>query len=325
MRRLDGQTEDAISDALRAMQVHSSVYCVSELTAPWGFQVEDSSVAKFHVVLEGACVVTLRTGEQLSMECGDLLLLPAGTGHAVRDRLDSEVQYLDRVVAEHRQDDTAVLVYGGPGPATRLVCGGFVLSDTLPSGLLGLLPRVLRLDASTSGLNRWLEPVFELLRDEVERSRPGSAAILAKLADVFLAQVLRNYLVGAGASGLLSPSSLTDPAVASAVELLHARPGEAWTVASLAGEVGMSRTLFGTRFRVLVGESPIRYLARVRLSRAAGYLATSNATIYAIAQHTGYESEASLSKAFKRAFGRPPGLYRRESVSRPIRISDRLE
>jgi transcriptional regulator GlxA family with amidase domain len=82
----------------------------------------------------------------------------------------------------------------------------------------------------------------------------------------------------------------------------------------------MSRTLFATRFRELVGESPIRYLARVRLSRAAGYLTTTNATLYAIAQNTGYDSEASLSKAFKRAFGRSPGEYRRESLSRPIRI-----
>jgi hypothetical protein len=60
----------------------------------------------------------------------------------------------------------------------------------------------------------------------------------------------------------------------------------------------------------------MRYLARLRLSQAAGYLTTTNATIFSIAQSTGYDTEASLSKAFKRAFGQSPGAYRRESVSR---------
>jgi AraC-like DNA-binding protein len=66
----------------------------------------------------------------------------------------------------------------------------------------------------------------------------------------------------------------------------------------------------------------MRYLARVRLSRAAGYLTTTNLTVYAIAQNTGYDSEASLGKAFKRAFGQSPGEYRRERASSPIRIAD---
>jgi AraC-like DNA-binding protein len=249
-----------------------------------------------------------------------MALLPAGTGHTVRDRPESDVRFLDRILAEQDGADDGRLVYGGTGQPTRLICGGFVLADGLPGRLLGLLPRVLCLDAAGSGLNRWLEPDFELLRDEADGSRPGAAAVFAKLADVFLAQVLRTYLVGAEAAGLIHVGSFKDRSVASAVELLHTRPAGPWTVASLAAEVGMSRTLFATRFRELVGESPIRYLARVRLSRAAGYLTTTNATLYAIAQNTGYDSEASLSKAFKRAFGRSPGEYRRESLSRPIRI-----
>jgi transcriptional regulator GlxA family with amidase domain len=178
------------------------------------------------------------------------------------------------------------------------------------------------MDAGASGVNRWLAPVFELLRDEVDGSRPGAGAILVKLADVFLTQVLRSYLVGAEAAGIIQSDSFRDPAVAQAVELLRAHPDRPWTIADLAGEVGMSRTLFCTRFRHLVGESPIRYLARVRLSQAAGQLTTTNATLYSIAQSTGYDSEASLSKAFKRAFGRSPGEYRRESASRPIRIAE---
>jgi transcriptional regulator GlxA family with amidase domain len=181
---------------------------------------------------------------------------------------------------------------------------------------------VLRLEAGAGGLNRWLQPLFELLREEADGDRPGTAAVFTKLADVFLAQALRSYLVSAQEAGLVDTGPLHDPAIAQAVLLLHGRPNDTWTVADLAHTVGMSRTRFTTRFRELVGQSPIRYLTTVRLSRAAGYLATTDASLSAIARRTGYDSEASLSKAFKRAYGRSPGDYRRHTTFQPIVIED---
>ena len=73
----------------------------------------------------------------------------------------------------------------------------------------------------------------------------------------------------------------------------------------------MSRTLFTTRFRAAFGESPMRYLARVRLGQAAGYLRTADLSIDTIAIRTGYGNNASTSKAFKRELGLSPGAYRR--------------
>jgi transcriptional regulator GlxA family with amidase domain len=55
----------------------------------------------------------------------------------------------------------------------------------------------------------------------------------------------------------------------------------------------------------------MRQLTTVRLSQAADYLATSDLSIESIAIRTGYGSDASLSKAFKREFGISPGSYRR--------------
>ena len=59
----------------------------------------------------------------------------------------------------------------------------------------------------------------------------------------------------------------------------------------------------------------MRYLARVRLSMAAGHLATTSASIHQIARLAGDDSEASLSKAFKREFGISPGRYRTRALS----------
>ena len=144
--------------------------------------------------------------------------------------------------------------------------------------------------------------------------------MFTKLADVFLAQALRSYLLGAQDAGLIQLAPLRDPAIAQAVHLLRSRPDKAWTVVDLARTVGLSRTLFTARFRELVGEPPIRYLTKVRLSRAAGYLTTTDHNLSTIARRTGYDSEASLSKAFKREYGTSPGEYRRHRATQPIAI-----
>jgi AraC family transcriptional regulator, alkane utilization regulator len=54
----------------------------------------------------------------------------------------------------------------------------------------------------------------------------------------------------------------------------------------------------------------MRHAAAVRLGLAAGYQRTTNLNINAVAHRAGYDSDASLSKAFKREFGLSPGAYR---------------
>ncbi len=43
----------------------------------------------------------------------------------------------------------------------------------------------------------------------------------------------------------------------------------AWTVAELASAAGMSRSAFALRFRQIVGETPLEYLTRWRIYKAA--------------------------------------------------------
>ena len=72
----------------------------------------------------------------------------------------------------------------------------------------------------------------------------------------------------------------------------------------------MSRSAFAARFRALTGDSPIRYVTRCRLARAARQLRSTDAPLGEISLRAGYESVFSFSRAFKRAFGAPPGAYR---------------
>ena len=103
---------------------------------------------------------------------------------------------------------------------------------------------------------------------------------------------------------------LEDARVGAALELIHEAPQRDWTVARLASAVAMSRSNFAKRFAVCVGESPMRYLARCRILRAAQMLDAERLSVTDAMQSVGYESESSFTKAFQRHLGCTPGAYR---------------
>ena len=310
MQLLNTAPHDAVSELLTTLRVRSTVYCLSELREPWGFEVDGANVPKFHLVLAGSCWLDIAGHEPVQLQTGDLVILSRGERHVVSARPGSPVPSLDSIIAGHPLDADARLTYGGTGALTRLLCGGFVLDDPTPATLISLLPPVLQMNSRSADITAWLEPVFTLMRQEADSAAPGAQAIFAKLADVFLSQALRTYLAGAERAGLLQSQQAFDASIARALATLHDRPAVNWTLAELAGQAAMSRTLFAARFRAAVGESPMRHLARIRLGQAAWYLTTTSLSVEAIARRTGYGTNASLSKAFKREFGTSPGQYR---------------
>jgi len=317
MRQLDDQRDDAVSDVLTQMQVHSSVYCLAELRSPWGFRVVGRDVAKFHLLLDGHAWLVLDHWEPLRVSSGDLVILPHGSAHAMKDQPESKVEALDRVLQGNPLDQAARLHYGGKGAETRMLCGGFGLRDSAPQ-VLARLPEVLTIDARGGPVGSWTEAVFTLLQQETAQSLPGAKAILAKIADVFLAQAVRAFLTNLPDRADPSVAALADPQVAEAVRLMQVQPEVGWTVGQLAYRVGMSRSSFSDRFRELVGEPPMRHLIRSRLTQAAAHLATSNRTVHEIAKLCGYQSDAALAKAFKREYHLTPGEYRVTAARRPI-------
>jgi AraC-like DNA-binding protein len=318
MDRVELPGEDRLSGMLREIRVRSVVYCLSDFTAPWGFSVERSPVAKFHLMLDGAATLTVGDLAPVPLAAGDLVLLPHGEGHAIADEPGTPVRQLDAILADHPVDANGRLRYGGDGRTTSLLCGAFELDPALPDELAGFLPPLLTLD-SQAGPSRWVEPMFGLLEEETRASAPGAAAIFAKLADVFVAAALRSYLVAAGGMEQIAQPAQPDPGIARIVTQLRGRPEARWSVDGMASAAGMSRTSFNTRFRATMGQPPMAFLTELRLRRAAGYLSATSKGLREIAHLSGYEDEASFSKAFSRLFGRPPGEYRRGVLTVPQR------
>jgi AraC-like DNA-binding protein len=98
---------------------------------------------------------------------------------------------------------------------------------------------------------------------------------------------------------------------------LHERPGEAWTLETLARDVALSRSALAERFSHFVGQPPMQYLTRWRMQAAARLLADGQAKVSAVALQVGYDSEAAFSRAFKRAVGVPPSAWRTRYATQP--------
>jgi AraC-like DNA-binding protein len=85
--------------------------------------------------------------------------------------------------------------------------------------------------------------------DNTDTSSPGGEVVLAKLSEVLFVETLRRYIA------LLPPeqtgwlAGIRDPEVGKALALLHRQPAHPWTIAALASEVGMSRSVLAERFR----------------------------------------------------------------------------
>jgi AraC-like DNA-binding protein len=316
MTRLVSPAPDAVSKALRSLSVRSTIFCLSELRAPWSFRVDGEAVAKFHAVLEGSAFLVRPDEEPLALSAGDLVVLPRGAEHTLAHDHASSAISLEQVLDEHPLDGGLRLRYGGNGAVTRILCGGLSLAEALPESTLEVFPEVLRLEHEPGASRAWLEPLLVALTSEAEDGVPGAGAVVAKLADVFLTQALRAWMVETGNGGLAGAVLVGDRSIARAVQALDTRPTEAWSLDSLARYVGLSRTALAVKFRRATGQSPMRYLTNVRLNRAAAYLTTGRLTVHEVARLTGYRNEATLSKAFKREYGLAPGAYR-DSAGRP--------
>jgi AraC-like DNA-binding protein len=302
---------DVLTDVLQTVRVRAACYGRFELGAPWGVRVPAGENAAFHVVLQGNCWLEIEGNEPVALGSGDLVALPHGHEHVLRDKQGSRAYPFHEVVQEQLCEGDRVVQFGGDGSLTTLVSGRIEFEDRRHNPLLGVLPPFIPLVGDKGRGVPWLESTLKFIACEAASGRPGAQTVISRLADVLFIQIVRGHLSSLSDESPGWLRALSEPQIGSALSLVHQAPERNWTVASLASRVGMSRSAFASRFTRLVGEPPLHYLTRWRMQKAAGMLRDGHSTLAEIARQVGYESEAAFSKAFKRAIGTAPGAYRR--------------
>ena len=312
---------DALSDVLSALRFSGAVFLDGEFTAPWCVHsrvtAEDfphrkklpPSVVGFHYVIEGEMQVQIEGAAPVIVHAGEMVLLPRNDPHLLASQSGLAPAEPDPPV-QRLEGGLMRMVHGGGGAATRLVCG-YVASDARGHPLLAALPSAFALDVKGKPGGEWVAASFRFAAQEVASGRAASETVLAKISELLFVEAVRDY------AETLPPdrrgwfAGLRDPVVGRALALIHARVASPWTTEDLAAEVHLSRSAFAERFTQLVGVPPISYLTDWRMQLAAARLRDTPWPIAQIADELGYESEATFTRAFKRAMGVPPGRFRR--------------
>ena len=319
---------DVLSEVLKAVKLDGAVFFNGEFSAPWCTREPDSvtmasylsfgpkHVFIFHLVSEGRCHARVNEGDRgVPLEAGDIVILPHGNAHLMGNGppvtpIDS-APHLKQVFAEGR----ILSQLGGGGETTKLVCGYLTCDPQLGYVFLAGLPSIIKVHIRDSPSGKWLEDTFRYSVEQAEASGPGGAAVIAKLSELLFVETLRRYIAQLPQTQTGWLAGVRDPDVGKALALLHRQPAQPWTIASLADEVGVSRSVLAERFRHFLSDTPMGYLTRWRLQLAAQVLTSTSKSVAEVAGHVGYESEPSFNRAFKREFGVPPARFRTQARS----------
>ena len=319
---------EVLSEVLKAVKLDGALFYNAEFSAPWCARSIDARtvtsylspnsqhVIIFHLLTEGRGYAHVEGHDRpFPLNAGDIVIVPHGDAHILGN--GPSVTAVDRaqVLEQVLSQGLKVSRMGGGGELTKFVCGYLSCDPELSRVFLGGLPPILKVSIRDDTSGQWLENSIRYSVDNADASRPGGEAVLAKLSEVLFVETLRRYiaLLPLEQTGWLA--GIRDPEVGKALALLHRKPAHPWTIAALANEVGISRSVLAERFRRYLSKTPIAYLTRWRLQLGAHLLKSTSRGVAQVAAEVGYESEPSFNRAFKREFGLPPARFRTRSKS----------
>lgn len=317
---------DPITDIFTTMHVAAAVHSRVEATAPWGFirqasdteagsadlngkKISPSLFAHFGMVARGNCWLSVDgIADPIPLTGGDCFLVAPGTSYILRDDPGTTPVSFCQVAPKNGRN---VAHYGGGGTPTTIISGFLSFETASLKPVTQLLPNLILIKADQAHALA-LHTTLQLLASEMSEQRPGSEVVSNRLAEVLFIQTLRAHIASGGDccnQGWLR--AIFDPRVGAAMRSIHENVNNPWTVESLAGAAGMSRSAFAYRFKELLGQTPLDYLTQWRMQKAIQLLQQDDRKLVDVAQSVGYESDAAFSKAFKRILGVTPGDYRR--------------
>jgi AraC-like DNA-binding protein len=309
-------------DLLRGLRLTGGIFLDAEFTAPWcvvskvgpedcaPFCPVPHQIIAYHYVASGRLLLEVADETPVPVGGGQIVVLPRNDDHVLSSEPGLRPVNAEHLIKPDPAGGLAKIVHGGGGERTHIICG-FLGGDPHYNPLIAVLPRVLTLEIADAAATDWIGSSLRFAAAQMAAGQISSPTLLAKLAELLFMEALRRYFVVQTPDKLPSAGAVHDPFVGRALGLLHDQVGRRWTTAELAREAGLSRSAFAERFSRLVGEPPMRYLARQRLLQASALLRDTAEPIARIAFKVGYESEASFTRAFKREHGVPPAAWRR--------------
>ena len=167
-------------------------------------------------------------------------------------------------------------------------------------------------------LNRFpiTDIIYHLIKDFQKAAKSEYPNIIL-LED--LARQLTDILIDAGwraGRSRVYPSRIYDPNIRKTLDymFLNSRD-QKLDLNNLASYCGYSPAYFSRVFKQYVGDSPITYLNRLRISEARSLMFNANLSLSDISQIVGFENLSTFTEAFKKCSGERPKAFRTRNLS----------
>jgi len=304
--------QDALTEILLGLRLDGVEYGRCVMREPWAVAFPARREASFHFVAQGSCWMRTPAMDWLRLNPGDAVLLPHGTAHVMASSPDLPAVEIDTLARKPVSENLYLVNGAGPHDAAAeqvLFCGAMRFNLDPLHPLLAMMPAAMRA-ADLGKRDPAVHAMLEAMEREVALDRIGACGILARLADVLAASIIRAWVECAcsDASGWIA--AVRCPQIGRVLAAIHRQPERDWSVGELADVMGASRSSFIDKFSSAVGETPAKYVAKVKMFQARHWIARDGMRVAVVANRLGYDSEASFSRAFKRIIGHPPSEAR---------------
>lgn len=301
---------DPLSDLLSLLKPRSYVSSGFDAGGDWSITFANpQSQMKCYAVISGECWLLVEDlAAPVRLQTGDCFVLPSG--RRFRLASDPALAPVDSSMFFPPPSPGGVVTINGGGDV-YLVGSRFGVSGRNATTLLRMLPPIvhIRRESEQSALI-WS---VERMRQELREQRPGHSLVSQHLAHMMLVQALRLHLEEGRSDGVGWFFALADKQLGAVIAAIHADPAHRWTLQALAEHAGMSRSSFALKFKAMIGETAMDYVARWRMTLAGDRFENTSDPVSTVALSLGYESESAFSTAFKRVMGCTPRQYKRGS------------
>lgn len=300
---------DRITALLQRIRLQTWVAGRSLASGHWAAELPGGT-GGFHAVLKGRMILRDDQGEVHQLAAGDAVVITRGDCVLIGDHPDSPRVPLDRIVNKELVKRHGGLEIGA-GPAEVEFIGGLILFDgATTSQLKSALPSAIVLRGSAQGPDGLVPTIVRLVEAQTRDTSAGTHAVMTTLVHTLFLEAARVALTDRTRDRTGIAGALMDEHLGPALSLIHATPSRDWSLAQMANEAGLSRTIFHERFMLMMGVPPATYLREYRLQIAADQLAQTELAVGEIATRVGYASQGAFCSAFKRWAGVTPGEYR---------------
>lgn len=152
-----------------------------------------------------------------------------------------------------------------------------------------------------------VEAIIHRIQDEQEQQLAGSDTLMLSMLLELIVFFSRQY------SKVEIPQAQALYRIGKIISRLETQYQKDWNITQLTKVAGMSKSSLITTFKNATGYSPIDYLIRIRLQRAAELLIETEKPLGEIAVQCGFHDSNYLTRQFRRVYNLTPRQFRKNN------------